>query len=100
MRIVLASAAAALSLVAAPAIANTDTVEIRVSAAGLDLDTAAGRSALEERVEREARKACKAQSALDRGPEKTDWSCVEAAKTAALAQIDRVRDTDVAMAAE
>ncbi len=100
MRIILASAAAALTLVATPAIANTETVEVRVSVADLDLNTAAGRTALEERVAREARKVCKIEAAFDRVPEKTDWDCVEAAKSAALAKVDRDQNANVAMAAE
>ncbi|WP_296023005.1 UrcA family protein [uncultured Altererythrobacter sp.] len=100
MRTILASAAAVLAIVASPAVANTETVEIRVSVADLDLNTAAGRTALEERVAREARKACKIEAAVDRAPEKTDWDCVEAAKIAALAKVDRDQNTDVAMAAE
>jgi UrcA family protein len=100
MRTILASAAAVLALVASPAVANTETVEVRVSVADLDLNTAAGRTALEERVAREARKVCKIEAAFDRAPEKTDWDCVEAAKSAALAKVDRDQNTDVAMAAE
>ncbi len=68
MRTILASAAAVLAIVASPAVANTETVEIRVSVADLDLNTAAGRTALEERVAREARKVCKIEAAFDRAP--------------------------------
>lgn len=100
MRTILASAAAALALVASPAVANTQMVEVRVSVSGLDLNTAAGRTALEERVAREARKVCKIEAAFDRAPEKTDWACVEAAKSAVLAKVDRDQNTGVAMAAE
>ena len=100
MRTIFASAAAALAFAATPAIANTETVEIRVSVADLDLNSAAGRTALEERVAREARKVCKSESAFDRAPEKTDWACVEAAKTAAMAKIDQGQNSSVAMAAE
>ena len=100
MRTILASAAAVLAIVASPAVANTETVEIRVSVADLDLNTAAGRTALEERVAREARKVCQIEAAFDRAPEKTDWNCVEAAKSAALVKVDRDQNTDVAMAAE
>ncbi|TWJ08906.1 UrcA family protein [Altererythrobacter ishigakiensis] len=99
MRTIFASAAA-LTLIAAPAAANADTVEVRVSVADLDLNTAAGRAALEERVERQARKACKVETALDRAPEMTDWSCVEAAKTAALAKVDASQNGGTGMAAE
>ena len=100
MRTILASAATALALVASPAVANTETVEVRVSISDLDLNTAAGRTALEERVAREARKVCKIEAAFDRAPEKTDWDCVEAAKSAALTKVDREQSTNVAMAAE
>ena len=100
MRTIFASAAAALALAATPAIANTETVEIRVSVADLDLNSAAGRTAMEERVAREARKVCKTEPAFDRAPEKTDWACVEAAKSAALAQIELGQSSNVAMAAE
>ena len=100
MRTIFTSAAAALALVATPAAANTEIVEIRVSVADLDLNSAAGRTMLEERVAREARKVCKTVSALDRAPEKTDWACVEDAKTAALATIDRDLNANVAMAGE
>ena len=101
MRIILASAAAALTLVATPAVAKTDTVEVRVSIAGLDLDSAAGRSALEARVERAVRSACEVRDPLGRNAPKTDWDCVKTAKAAALAQIESNGDREaVAMAAE
>lgn len=101
MRIILASAAAALALAATPAAANPETVEIRVSTAGLNLGTAAGRAALEERVEREARKACKTETALDRTAARTDWECVDAAKAAVMTQVARAGESrGVAMAAE
>ena len=101
MRIVLASAAAALALVATPAVANTETVEVRVSIAGLDLDSAAGRLALEERVERAVRSACEVRDPLGRNAAKTDWECVKTAKAAALAQVETANEREaVAMAAE
>ena len=101
MRIVLASAAAALALVATPAVANTETVEVRVSIAGLDLDSAAGRLALEERVERAVRRACEVRDPLGRNAAKTDWECVKTAKAAALAQVETGDEREaVALAAE
>ena len=101
MRIVLASAAAALALVATPAVANTVTVEVRVSIAGLDLESAAGRSAIEERVDRAARAACEIRDPLGRNITKTDWNCVKTARAAALTQIDSQDEPEAAaMAAE
>ena len=101
MRIILASAAAALSLVATPAIANTEIVEVRVSIADLDLDSAAGRTALEARVDRAVRAACEVRHPLGRNAAKTDWECVKTAKAAALAQVETANEREaVAMAAE
>ena len=101
MRIILASAAAALALAATPALADTQVVEVRVSTTGIDLDSAAGRAALEQRVERAVRNACEVRDPLGRNVPKTDWDCVATAKAAALAQAERNdARSDVAMGAE
>lgn len=100
MRIVLASAAAALALVAVPATANTETVEVRVAYGDLDITSAEGRAALEQRIQRMAVKACEVADPLGRAPAKTDWSCVAATKRAALAQVERSDVTRTAMGAD
>lgn len=101
MRTIIASAAAAFALAATPAIANTEAVDVRVSVADLDLESAAGRTALEERVQRAVRAACEVRDPLGRKAPKTDWNCVKSAKAQALAQIERNdARADVAMAAE
>lgn len=104
MRIVLASAAAALAVFASPAIANTkgDVVEVRVAYGDLDINSAAGRAALEARIEREVRQACEVRAPLGRQAPQTDWDCVATAKSEALAQVDRRNNdaTRTAMGAE
>lgn len=100
MRIVLASAAAALALVAVPATANTETVEVRVAYGDLDVTTAEGRAALDQRVHRVAVKACEVADPLGRAPAKTDWNCVAATKRAALAQVERSDAPRTAMGAD
>jgi UrcA family protein len=101
MRTLIISAAAALAVVATtPAIAGTGEVEVRVSYGDLGIDSAEGRAALEARIERAVRNACEVRDPLGRNAAKTDWDCVAGAKSAALAQIDRGNEDQVAMAAE
>lgn len=98
MRLILAPAVAALAF-AAPALANVEVVEIRVSHADIDVMTAEGRAAFEQRVKLLAREACEIRDPLGRAPAKTDWNCVNESKRAALAKLESPRVTQTAVGA-
>lgn len=94
MRIALpliALAAAAAPALAAPPVGQ-ETVTVRVAYGDLDLTSAAGRAALEARIDARLRKACTVDG-LARyayGRPVVDQQCVEKARTAALAEVERL----------
>lgn len=88
MRTIIAAAFAATATVAAtPAMAQDETVTIAVQVSDLDLNTAAGRNVLEQRIEARVRDACQVRTVLGFNLRSTDWDCVADAKADALAKL-------------
>ena len=87
------SAVALAAAVATPAIAAGDkTVTVRVNYADIDLASAEGRAALEARVDTKLREACtvESNSRYGYGRDIVDEKCVAEARTAALAEVERL----------
>lgn len=87
------SAVALAAAVATPAIAAGDqTVTVRVNYADIDLASAEGRAALEARVDSKLREACtvESNSRYGYGRDIVDEKCVAEARTAALAEVERL----------
>ncbi|TAD81967.1 MAG: UrcA family protein [Sphingomonadales bacterium] len=85
----------ALAAVAAPvaaASAADETVTVRIAYGDVDVTTAEGRAALEARIDASLRKACvvEAASRYSYGRPAVDAKCVADARTAALAEVERV----------
>jgi UrcA family protein len=85
----------ALAAVAAPAFAapaGDDTVTVRIAYGDVDVTSAEGRAALEARIDAKLRKACTTEAAgrFAYGRTVVDSKCVAEARTAALAEVDRV----------
>lgn len=95
MRLILSTlvlaAAAAVPAAAAPA-PSEKTVTVRVGYADIDLTSAEGRAALEARVDAKLREACtvESNSRYDHGRDIVDEKCVAEARSAALAEVERV----------
>ena len=92
MRLILS--ALALAAIAAPVAAEPgeETVTVRIAYADIDLTSAEGRAAFEQRVEAELRAACtiETNSRYGYGQDIVDESCVNDARTAALAAAERI----------
>jgi UrcA family protein len=84
----------ALAALAAPALAAPaeEVVTVRIAYGDVDVTTAEGRAALETRIAAQLRKACtvEAASRYSYGRPAVDAKCVAEARTAALAEVDRV----------
>lgn len=88
---IIALAAAAAPLAAATP-ADTTTVPVRVSYADIDVNTAEGRKALEERIETKLREACTIvdSSRFAYGRSVIDDKCLSDARAEAMQAIARV----------
>ncbi len=84
----------ALAAVAAPAVAAPaeETVTVRIAYGDVDVTTPEGRAAIEARIEARLRKACTLDNAsrYTHGRPSVDGKCVADARTAALAEVERV----------
>jgi UrcA family protein len=85
----------ALAAVAAPAVAAPaadETVTVRVAYGDVDVTSAAGRAALEARIDASVRKACtiRQNARYTFGRSVIDDKCVADARVAALAEVERV----------
>ena len=86
----------ALAAVAAPVLAapqaGEETVTLRVAYGDVDLTSAEGRAALEARIDAKLRQACALEGAAryTYGRKPVDEKCVAEARTAALAEVERV----------
>ena len=69
-----------------------DTVTVRISYGDVDVTTAEGRAALEARINAKLRKACTVEGSAryTYGRASADSKCVADARTAALAEVERV----------
>lgn len=100
MRFVLSAATLALiaaAPVAAAPSANGEAVTVRVDIADIDLTSAEGRAALEARLDTKLRAACTVETRLryGLGREIVDQDCLAEARTAALAEADRIAAADL-----
>ena len=105
MRIILSTlalAAAAAMPVAASAQAAEEVVTVRVGVADLDLTTSQGRAALEARLDAQLRKACRidTRTRYALGQDMIDEKCVTEARSAALAEAERIAAADARSARE
>lgn len=86
----------ALAAFAAPATAGApvgeEIVDVRIAYADIDLSTNEGRAKLEQRVDAQLRKACtiETNSRYGYGRDIVDQKCVSEARTAALAEAQRI----------
>jgi UrcA family protein len=85
----------ALAIIAAPATATPtgdDMVTVRVGYGDVDVTTAEGRAAIEARINAKVRKACAltGTARYTHGRAVIDDQCVAEARTAALAEVERV----------
>ena len=82
----------AFAALCAPALATAETVTVRIAYGDVDVTSAAGRSTLEARIEAQLRKACAIPGAAryTHGRTAVDSKCVAEARTAALAEVERV----------
>jgi len=85
----------ALAALAAPAVAapvGADTITVKIAYGDVDVTTAEGRAALETRIEARLKKACtlEAASRYTHTRKAVDSQCVADARTAALAEVERV----------
>jgi len=87
---------AAVPVAAAPS-ANEEAVTVRVDIADIDLASTEGRAALEARLDAKLRAACTVETRLryGLGREIVDQECVAEARTAALAEADRIVAADL-----
>ncbi len=81
----------ALAAIAAP-VAADDVVTVKIAYGDVDVTTPAGRAALEARIDARLRKACAtpATARYSHGGSVVDSKCVADARTAALAEVDKV----------
>jgi UrcA family protein len=86
----IALAAVATPVLAAPA--ADQTVTVRIAYGDVDVTSAEGRAALEARIDAKLRKACTVEAAAryTHGRTVIDDKCVADAKVAALAEVERV----------
>ncbi|MFM7350567.1 MAG: UrcA family protein [Erythrobacter sp.] len=84
----------ALAVLAAPVAA--ETVTVRVGYGDVDVTTAAGRAALEARIEARLKKACTLDNAArySHGRAAVDSQCLTEARAAAKAEVERVAVLD------
>ena len=84
----------ALAAVAAPAVAAPaeETVTLRVAYGDVDVTSAEGRAVVAARIDAKLRQACKLEGAARYtfGRSMVDEKCVAEARTAALAEVERV----------
>ncbi|MBV7265303.1 UrcA family protein [Erythrobacter ani] len=84
----------ALAAVAAPLSAQTgeQIVDVRIAIADINLNTAEGRAALEQRIDAQLEKACTvaSNSRYDYGRDVIDEKCFSDARADALAKVERV----------
>jgi UrcA family protein len=86
----------ALATIAAPVAAapldGEEIVTVRVAYGDLDVTSAEGRAALEARIEAKLRKACTVEgiARYSNGRSTRDAACLTEARTAALAEVERV----------
>ena len=82
----------ALATVAAPAMAAEKVVTVRIAYDDVNVTTAEGRAAIEARIDARLRKACAIEGAARymHGRAPVDATCVAEARTAALAEVERV----------
>lgn len=83
----------ALAALATPAMATeTGTVTVRIAYGDVDVTTPEGRAVIEARIDAKLRKACTvpATPRYAAGRASVDSQCVADARTAALAEVDRV----------
>lgn len=82
----------ALVAIAAPAIAEDDTVTVRIAYGDVDVTSTEGRAALEARIDAKLRKVCALEGAAryTHGRTAIDDKCVADARVAALAEVERV----------
>lgn len=82
----------ALAAVATPAIAAEEVVTVRIAYGDVDVTTPEGRAAIEARIDTHLRKACAVEGAARyaHGRTPVDSKCVVEARTAALAEVERV----------
>lgn len=85
----------ALAAIAGPAVAEPardDMVTVRVAYGGVDLTSAEGRATIEARINAKVRKACSlvGTARYTHGRVAIDDKCVAEARTAALAEVERV----------
>ncbi|MDC8755526.1 UrcA family protein [Erythrobacter sp. sf7] len=87
----IALAAVATPVLAAPQ-AGEQTVTLRVAYGDVDVTSEEGRAALEARIDAKLRQACKLEGAARYAYGRTvvDEKCVAEARTAALAEVERV----------
>lgn len=85
-------ALAAVTAPVAAAPAADETVTVRIAYGDVDVTSAEGRNALEARIEAKLRKACTIESnaRYAYGRSAVDSQCVAEARTAALAEVERV----------
>jgi UrcA family protein len=84
----------ALAVLAAP-VAAEETVSVRIAYGDIDVTTTEGRAALEARIDARLRKACTVAgpARYTFGRASVDSKCVADARTAALAEVERVAST-------
>lgn len=85
----------ALAAIAAPAVAAPaadETVTVRIAYGDVDVTSTEGRAALEARIDATLRKACALEGTARyaHGRAAIDGKCVAEARTAALAEVERV----------
>ncbi|MBD2842964.1 UrcA family protein [Erythrobacter rubeus] len=84
----------ALAAIAAPASAQSgeEVVDVRIAIADINLNTAEGRSALEQRIDAQIEKACtiETNSRYGYGRDIIDEKCLANARADALAKVERV----------
>ncbi|WP_084662574.1 UrcA family protein [Erythrobacter sanguineus] len=89
-------ALSAVAAITAPAIAAPQaaeqTVLVRIAYGDIDLTSAEGRAALEARIDAKLRQVCTVQGIgrFSNGRAVRDESCITEARTAALAEVERV----------
>lgn len=92
----IALAAIAAPVVAAPLDAE-EIVTVRVAYGDLDVTSPEGRAALEARIDAKLRQACTVESIArySNGRSARDANCITEARTAALAEVERVAAAEV-----
>ncbi len=87
----------AFAAVAAPAVAAEEVVTVRIAYGDVDVTTKEGRVAIEARIDSQLRKACAVEGAAryNQGRTAVDSKCVIEARTAALAEVERVASLEV-----